>query len=785
MKKSISYLVIILLLSPVMLFGQNLDASNNYGNQNSNIPVQNSQVSTSPVIMGNSNSDEIGGNGANVFLGGLGASGGYLAVPDASGNFSLTTGGTIEAWIYPSATTSSAPSVVSKGDATNVSFFYYWQASSGLMGFRIGNTPMTNSGGTTVPMNQWTHVAVTWSGTAGNYTVTFYVNGAISGSPTTHTGTFNSSTSADSLTIGSSKSGFSGVAFYGYIDEVKIWNTARTQSQIAQSRFVAIGDYTGTNTGNAITSGVNYTGLLSSWTFNNHSRDDIGNRTGYHRNGSGLYWYGYTAGYPIPYNYALCCPSGGSTYDYVTIPENSVFDQTSAGTFEAWIYLNAVSVLQPIFQKGSAFSSTTLAAYITAGNKFGINIGAHNYFPSTSPATFVANKWYHVAATWTGGPNFTVTTYVNGQLDYTTTYNLTMPTITGPAWIGRYYGTQRFNGYIDEVRYWSGARTQAEIQQNMFASCRALLPNANLVGAWNFDANLKNFSATTGIDASLNTGGTNNLRISGYSNESTTGPAPNVLFNAHTSVLNSTAFPLGFVEKVGNKSIPDNSSMTDTIIVSGTPGNLTDLKVALFIQHQNTSDLNVKLKAPNNTEIILLNANGGTSANGIYTVINDSAANALTSIIHLSPWTNYVKPLNTMGTFSNTALNGNWILTVTDGTATNTGTLLGWGLRFNGSLVVGSQNISSKIPDKFELSQNYPNPFNPATKIKFQIPSNELVKLTVYDVLGREIKVLVNNKMIAGVYEYEFNASNLSSGIYFYRLEAGKFISIKKMMFIK
>jgi subtilisin-like proprotein convertase family protein len=784
MKALQSTFVILVMLIPFSLFGQILDASNNISAQNVNLTKQINQTQPNPVRIGNENADEYGTGSANDFLGGLGSTGGYMAVPDASGIYNLTSAGTVEAWIMPTATTSSAPAVIAKGDVTNVNFLMYWQASSSLMGFRIGNTATTNTGGTTAPLNQWTHVAVTWTGSAGSYTVTFYINGALSGATVTNAGTFNAATFADSLTIGSSRSGFSGVTFYGYIDEVKIWNTVRTQSQIAQSRFVGLGDYASANTGNAITSAVNYTGLLSSWTFNNHFRDDIGGKLGYARKDAGLYWYGYTGGYPIPYNYALYCQPAGGTNDYVTIPENTVFDQTSAGTFEAWIYLNAASTLQPIFHKGNAFATTTLAAYVSAGNKFGINIGAHNYI-STGPATFVANKWYHVAATWTGGPNFTVNLYVNGQFDYTATYNLAMPTATGPAWIGRYYNTTRFNGYIDEIRYWSGARTQYQIQQGMFASCRSLLPNANLVGAWNFDGNLKNFSATTGIDASFNSGGTNNCRISGYSNEATTGPAPNEQFISHNTVINCTAFPLGYNRKVPIASIPDNSSLTDTIKISGNSGNLTDLKVFLSIQHQKTSDLVIKLKAPNSTEIVLSNGNGGNSANGYLTCFDDSASYTITSATYLSPWAAHIKPQNAMGTFGSTPLNGNWVLTVTDGAASNTGTLLGWGLRFNGSTIVGYQNISSNVPDKFELSQNYPNPFNPVTKIKYQVPSSEYVKLVVYDILGREVKTLVNSKLEAGIYEYEFDGSNLNSGVYFYKLQTGNYTNVKKMMLIK
>jgi subtilisin-like proprotein convertase family protein len=250
-------------------------------------------------------------------------------------------------------------------------------------------------------------------------------------------------------------------------------------------------------------------------------------------------------------------------------------------------------------------------------------------------------------------------------------------------------------------------------------------------------------------------------------------------------VLNCTGFPNGFTKKVLFSAIPDNATMTDNIIIGGVPGNLNDISVFLDIQHQKIADLTVKLKAPNNTEVILFAAQGGTSANGILAVLDDSLGNVINGTTYLSPWTQWVKPQNVMGTFGGTALNGTWVLTITDGAATNTGTLLGWGIRFNNTLIVGSQNISSTIPGDFNLHQNYPNPFNPVTKIKFEVPSTELVKIAVFDILGREIKTVVNSKLSSGIYEYEFDGSSLSSGVYFYKMQAGKFNDVKKMMIIK
>jgi uncharacterized delta-60 repeat protein len=98
---------------------------------------------------------------------------------------------------------------------------------------------------------------------------------------------------------------------------------------------------------------------------------------------------------------------------------------------------------------------------------------------------------------------------------------------------------------------------------------------------------------------------------------------------------------------------------------------------------------------------------------------------------------------------------------------------------------IGISNISNEIPSVYSLSQNYPNPFNPATNIKFSIPVPGNVKLIVFDMLGREIKTLVNGNLNARTYSAYWDASQFSSGIYFYRIEAGPFSETGKMILVK
>lgn len=111
----------------------------------------------------------------------------------------------------------------------------------------------------------------------------------------------------------------------------------------------------------------------------------------------------------------------------------------------------------------------------------------------------------------------------------------------------------------------------------------------------------------------------------------------------------------------------------------------------------------------------------------------------------------------------------------------------------NGSGVYGASGCTgsitniqtTEIPVRYSLAQNYPNPFNPSTSIRFEIPTDGIVKLKIYDMLGKEVVTIVNEQKIAGAYVVDFNASGLASGVYFYKLEVNDFSEIRKMTLVK
>jgi len=107
------------------------------------------------------------------------------------------------------------------------------------------------------------------------------------------------------------------------------------------------------------------------------------------------------------------------------------------------------------------------------------------------------------------------------------------------------------------------------------------------------------------------------------------------------------------------------------------------------------------------------------------------------------------------------------------------------GIIFGDTSLIYIKQLGTEIPGSYFLHQNYPNPFNPLTNIKFEIPKSSSVKISVFDISGKEIETLVNQNLKPGAYETSWNASKFSSGIYFCKIQAGEFTQTKKMVLVK
>ncbi|MBZ0204268.1 MAG: T9SS type A sorting domain-containing protein [Ignavibacteria bacterium] len=722
--------------------------------------------------------DEYGELSYNGYLTGLNGAGNFVSIP-SSVIFNQISTASMEMWIYPMSVAGTRQ-LIGKGVTSNVQFI--WGLYDNLQYFRIGTTSVINTAGVAIPANQWTHVAVTW--TVGNpFTVTFYVNGALSGNPQPLANAWVTNT--DPIRIGGPSGGLNSEVFNGYIDEVRIWETQRSAVQIAENRFTGIGDGANSNSSGALTNSTAYSGLIASWNFNRTGTafDYI---SGYDGSYTGSAYSQQTlAGSPIPYNFALKCNGTGGTNN-VSIPHNSNFNQSSDGTMEAWVYTTVNNQTKEIVAKGNSSNVSFVFGMASNGKlyaRFG-NMSTINNDGITIPV----NQWTHVAWVYvlTGGA-FNIRFYVNGQLSGTPLNNTgVFNSNTDPLTIGNglAFPSEAWIGFIDEVRFWSIQKSQDWLRAYMFGSARGITSTTGLIGAWNFDGNLLNRSSITGINGSFNTGGPNDCRLSGFVNETTTG-APGVTFVSHSTVVNrqgaGNPFPGGFGMRVPLKPILDNQTIRDTINISGSTG-VSAIEVFLSVRHTWVSDMNITLRSPNG-QIRDLTSGNGTSGDNILTFFVDGQT-SVTTPSFLAPWSNVCASEQTLGNFGGSPSGGAWILEISDVFTGDQGTLLGWGLRINNTITT-TQSTGTNIPSKFNLYQNYPNPFNPETYISFDLPKDVNMKLAVYDILGREVMVLIDEYKQAGQHKIRFDASGLASGTYFYRLDAKDFSDVKKMVILK
>jgi subtilisin-like proprotein convertase family protein len=230
--------------------------------------------------------------------------------------------------------------------------------------------------------------------------------------------------------------------------------------------------------------------------------------------------------------------------------------------------------------------------------------------------------------------------------------------------------------------------------------------------------------------------------------------------------------------------IRDNASNYDSFQV-GSHLNIIKVNFTMVqLVHTYDGDVTFALRSPSGTEVVLSANHGGSGDNYTNTIFNDSATTTIAS--GTAPFTGTFNPDNVLSAFNGQDAYGWWRMRVSDNASSDTGHVGQYCVQFfTPGIILGANNTGSIIPSVYSLKQNFPNPFNPVTKISFDIPKQGFVSLRIYDVLGREVRTLVNEVKTPGSYSVDFNASELSTGVYFYRLETNGFSDIKKLMLIK
>lgn len=236
--------------------------------------------------------------------------------------------------------------------------------------------------------------------------------------------------------------------------------------------------------------------------------------------------------------------------------------------------------------------------------------------------------------------------------------------------------------------------------------------------------------------------------------------------------------------------IPANGILTRVVNI-GTYDNsanvITDVNVFIdSLSHSKISDLVITLEHLSFIDTLIFHQ-GGLNQNMFGSVFDDNGDTLIQN--GTSPYRGFYIPFRSLTRFNNLGYDGNWTLNIKDTVSGNSGLLYKWSINVQYTFVTSITQSGTEIPDVFKLYNNYPNPFNPVTKIKFDIPAvsgnSAPVKIAIYNILGEEVTVLADKQMHPGSYEVNFDASMYSTGVYFYRIEAGEFTDVKKMILVK
>lgn len=205
------------------------------------------------------------------------------------------------------------------------------------------------------------------------------------------------------------------------------------------------------------------------------------------------------------------------------------------------------------------------------------------------------------------------------------------------------------------------------------------------------------------------------------------------------------------------------------------PGALTDSLVGVLSGNYGQKNITLVL----NSQGQVISSTGLTApvSGSVYADSGMFVGHIRTGDLSSNPWNEFT----ITGTYVNNSLNG--ILSVDASHSTGYGTVQ---LTRTGIVTPNSvRTINASTPAFFSLNQNYPNPFNPSTIISFSVPIKSHVTLKVFDILGREVATLVSEEMSAGNHSQQWNAVNISSGVYFYRLQAGSYTETKKLVLLR
>jgi hypothetical protein len=458
---------------------------------------------------------------------------------------------------------------------------------------------------------------------------------------------------------------------------------------------------------------------------------------------------------------------------YIRIEDNlnNVVIPIQNMTVETWVKVNSTTTwggyIGAVQDNGSYEKGWVLGNYNQSFSFALSSVGASDGDGSLSylsaESTFDNGKWYHVAGTYNGT---TMRLYVNGQLEKTTTVqngNI-LYDMASYFSIGAYHDDNEFfvlDGQLDEIRLWDTALSQSQIQDWMHNEMNETHPEIdNLISYWNFN-NMKGDSLFDFTNNHL--GIIKNQKI--------------------TSMAASTA-PVGLQGSFIKRTVPVSTGLEGTqitVTITSTPSNENFIGVYQSGKNDGSS-VDYETFPPD----IYYRSNiyWGIAEYGNVTADIELLYQNVVNIAHPDSLT-VLQRTDAMKEWTDVTNMFSHIQSEKKFTISGISEFGEYSLGWKNKLVSNVRQNTKKMPEHYELFQNYPNPFNPTTQIKFAIKKNECVQLEIFNVNGQKIKTLVDGIKESGYHIIDWNASDLSSGIYFYRLKTASFVDMKKCIIVK
>jgi subtilisin-like proprotein convertase family protein len=688
---------------------------------------------------------------------------GYLAIPSGpslqfSGNI------TLECWVNPvNVSSPHDQTLLCKYSSAGTGFDLTLR--EGHIFFEIGGAPQMY-GKAVLPNGEWTHVAVVYDSSA--KTLASYVNGNLD---TMRTGLDDPIRwNTDSLFVGIFQNNPTSTQFTGLLDEIRVWARALSIEEIQRNRYMTLAYVSGT-----------YSGVVLSLPFQYIAEAPVPyapiDLSG---NGLTVYVRGNVVGARVGTGPSRkLVPNDAVRFDgggYLSTPSSTSNNFSSSHTLQCWVWPDTIQT-GIILQKREGGNIAGYTLYLS-GNRIAFRINNPTVLMSRQPIP--SREWTHIAAVFNDTTKI-VWLYLNGSLDTTAAPAVLSAPIASNDSL--FIGTGlngSFRGYVDNVVLSPGIWTGKQIATWMAAGLDVWNKTADLPSmcVYNFDGSLLSLVVA---DARMRFNGSARFSHPAYFSGVPTSP----MLRA-----DDLGYPHGFTLKASNRRIPaaeTKGSMIEDSLSVAEDQTISSMRLAITINHTMTTDLIVSLVDPTGDSITVFNRgellHPVSNINTIYDDLADSSAAYDRSL----SWLPLVKPWSSMiAAFGGKRSKGTWRLRVNDVSGGDVGRLYVWGLQINNQMATGvGQNAGHVLPQKPSLWQNYPNPFNPSTNIRYHIFTESLVSLRVYDLLGREVSVLVNERKVAGVHEVKFDGSHLASGVYFYRLQAGDFGQTKRLVLLK